>query len=163
MRDFITSPRFRANRFAAVFVFAALLTSGLGLGCAETGMSMDTPQPTVPWNQALATQAAGVFKQQVGSLYDEALKEPSFSGERTAYADLMNNLRELQEESSGLYQKLSDGKSRAQTQTNWERIRELSRDAREDASWQYVPEELANNAKTALSATDTLDAYYGTR
>lgn len=147
---------------AALFLASSLL----GLGCAaESGMAGtgDATGSTVPWSQALVTQAAQVLMQQYGDLYTSAREQPAFAGERSEYGQLLDKLRILKEESAGLHAKLEDGKGKAETMSSWERVSEVSRDAREDESWQFLPEDFSAKAKNVLAATDTLDGFYGTQ
>jgi len=165
----MTAPRSSSNAYSfgrngiATLAVACLL----GLGCAgDSGMGgMDSLASTssVPWSQTLATQAAGALMQQYGGLYESALKQPAFSGERTANAGLLDKLRILKEESASLHAKLADGKGKDETSSNWMRIKEVSRDAREAESWEFVPTDFSEKAKAVLSTTDTLDGFYGTQ
>jgi len=132
-----------------------------GVLAACEGMPTSTPQPTQAWSQQVVTQLAGQLAQQVSNLYTEALKEPEFSGERTAYGTTLQNLETLQEEMNGLHAELQDGKGLDATRTRYERINEISDDLKEDSAWEFLPDEFTSTAKSALTALDQLDAYYG--
>ena len=120
-------------------------------------------QPTTPWNQQIATQLAGQLRSQLASLYTTAEKEPEFAGERSAYGKTLDNLRILREESGELHAQLQDGKSYDQTVRTYERIKEVARDTQESESWEFLPTDFTSQAKTAFSALDKLDAYFGAR
>ena len=152
---------------SAALVTSLAAASLLGAGCAgESGMGSMTSTgggaATTPWNQQLATAAAQALMQQFGGLYDSAREQPAFAGERSEYGELLDKLRILKEESAGLHAQLEDGKGKAETRGRWQRIKEVSRDAREAESWQFIPTDYAENAKTVLATTDTLDAFFGT-
>jgi hypothetical protein len=117
----------------------------------------------VPWNQALVTAAAATFETQMSGLYDTAMKEPSFAGERSAYGETLDNLRVLREESSELHAKLADGKTRDETLHTWERIKEVVRDTQESSSWELLPTDFSTMAQAALGSTGQLDGFYGVR
>ena len=149
----------RSPQNRVVIVLPSILLA-LTLACAtDSGVGL----PSVPWNQAAVTQAAATFATQMGELYDTAIKDPSFAGERSAYGQTLDNLRILREESRGLHAKLADGETREQTLHSWERIKEITRDVRESESWQFVPTDFSASAKTALGSTQQLDSFYGVR
>ena len=110
---------------------------------------------------ALMPSGLGYDTGQIDALYETAIKDPSFAGERSAYGQTLDELRVLREESQGLHAKLDAGKTREQTLHSWERIKELTRDLRESASWEFVPTDLAASAKAALGSTQQLDGFYG--
>lgn len=150
-----------------VILVSTCAAAALGAGCAAdsgvgglTGMGGGT---AVPWNQQLVTQAASGLMQSFGGLYDSAREQPAFAGERSEYGELLDKLRVLKDESSGLYAQLADGKGQAETMGTWQRIKEVSRDAREAESWQFIPEDFSSKAKSVLATTDALDAFYGTQ
>jgi hypothetical protein len=154
-------PRLRTRSSCSVGLAAIAATCLLALGCAGMGGTAETP--TVPWSQTLVTQAAQTLMQQFGGLYDSALKQPAFAGERSANLELLDKLRILKEESDGLHAKLANGMGREETTDNWLRIKEVSRDAREAESWDFLPTDFADHAKAVLATTDTLDGFYGTQ
>ncbi len=130
-------------------------------GCAmmEAGT---TTTPTTPWSQQLATQAAGAFEQQMKALYQSALDEPVFAGERSEYGEMKDQLRVLKEESASLHERLSKGETRDQTLHTWERIKEVQRDLLDSENWQFIPSDFSEAAQMALQATQALDQMYGT-
>lgn len=130
---------------------------------ATAGYAADTSvgTPSIPWNQALVTQAAAAFAEQMKGLYDTAIKEPAFAGERTANSETLDNLRTLGEESRDLHAQLEDGKTREQTLHTWKRIKELQRDTLESTTWEFVPTDFSTSAQAALRSTDQLDRFYG--
>ena len=137
---------------------AALLASGCG---GMSGGAATNAVPTSVWNQTLVTQAAGQLAEGMSSLYGTAIKEPAFAGERTAYSATLDNLRILGEESKHLHAQLAAGKDREQTLHSYERIKELSRDARESESWALLPPSFTASADSAFGGLKLLDAYYG--
>jgi hypothetical protein len=152
-----TASRENSRQRVSNSVASALLV--LALGCAvDSGIA----PPAMPWSQAAVTAAAATFAGQIDTLYDTAIKDPSFAGERSAYGQTLDELRILREESQGLHAKLAAGKTREQTLHNWERIKELTRDVRESAAWEFVPTDLGTAAKAALGSTQPLDGFYGT-
>jgi len=120
-------------------------------------------QPTMPWSQQLVTQLSAQLEGQLSSLYDTALKEPEFAGERSAYGSTLDNLRKMKEEATGLHAKLKDGKGYDDTLGSYERLKEISRDTRESESWEFLPDDFRSQAETTLSSLDQLDAYFGAR
>ena len=152
------TPKHGAPHRVTIALPSILLT--LALGCAtDSGVG----PPSVPWNQAAVTAAAATFATQMDELYDTAIKEPSFSGERSAYGHTLDNLRILREESRALHAKLANGKTREQTLHSWERIKEITRDERESEAWEFVPTDFSATAKSALGNTQVLDGFFGVR
>jgi hypothetical protein len=141
-----------------VSISAASTLLALALGCAAAS---GVAPPTVPWSQTAVTAAAAAFAGQIDALYETAIKDPSFAGERSAHGQTLDELRVLREESRGLQAKLDAGKTREQTLHSWERIKELTRDLRESESWDFVPTDLAASAKAALGSTQQLGGFYG--
>ena len=164
----MTSPRFvnipahrPARRLALLCTLA--LSGALATGCAGgTGGMGGAATPTMPWNQGLATKAATTYAGNMESLYTTAYKMPAFAGERSAYDETLDTLRQLKEESGGLQAELAAGKDRAQTATRFERIQELTRDADESDAWEFLPEDFATSAKSSLATLNLLKGYYGT-
>ncbi len=142
----------RRPRDRVVIALPSILLA-LTLGCA-TGSGVGVP--SVPWNQEAVTRAAATFATQIDALYDTAIKDPSFAGERSANGQTLDNLRILREQSQGLHAKLANGETREQTLHSWERIREVTRDLRESESWQFVPTDLSESAKSTLGSTQLL-------
>lgn len=156
-------PRIALPTRAGVIVFLAPTLLALVFGCSMNGDSAGgMATPSSPWNQALVTAAAATFKTTMSGLYDSAMQEPAFAGERSAYGETLDNLRVLREESSALHAKLADGKTREETVSTWERIKEVTRDTQESSSWSMLPPDFSATAQTALGSTGPLDAFYGT-
>lgn len=126
-----------------------------------TGAAEAMAEPTMAWSQQAVTQLAGKLAADVSQLYTDAIKEPSFAGEHTAFGKTLQQLRALQEEVNGLHADLQAGKDLEATRDRFADIGELKRDLQVDASWDFVPSDLAAEAKTTLAALDQLDAYYG--
>ena len=152
------TPKHGPGHLVAIALRPILLATALG--CAtDSGVG----PPSVAWEQAAVTRAAAAFATQMDELYDAAIKQPAFAGERSAYGETLDDLRILREESRGLHAQLADGKNREQTLHSWERIREITRDLQESESWEFVPTDFSASAKSALGSTQRLDSFFGVR
>lgn len=152
----------RATHFGTRMLVATASSLLLAIA-ASSATDTNVGTPSTAWNQALVTQAAGLFAEQMKGLYETAIKEPAFAGERTANSETLDNLRVLGEESRSLHAQLEDGKTREQTLHTWQRIKELQRDALESSSWEFVPTDFSTSAQAALRSTDQLDGFYGVK
>lgn len=163
---FENTPVRRPARPTALLCALALttaLTAALVTGCAGgMGGMGGAATPAMPWNQELATKAATTYASNMANTYSTAYKMPQFAGERSAYGETLDTLRQLKEEAGGLQAELAAGKDRAQTATRFERIQELTRDADESEAWEFLPEDFATSAKSSLATINVLKGYYGT-
>jgi hypothetical protein len=145
---------------SSIRIVLLALVASAAVSCATNDAALT---PSLPWSQTLVTQAATAFSGQMSQLYTTAYKDPSFAGERSAYGETLDTLRTLKEESAGLQAELEDGKGRDETLHRYERVKELTRDAQESSAWEFIPTDLTNSAKSALSTISTLDGFYGPR
>jgi hypothetical protein len=147
-----------------IAITALTATAMLAPGCGGmSGGAATNAVPTSVWDQTLVTQAAGQLAEGMSGLYGTAIKEPAFAGERTAYGATLDKLRMLEEESKHLHAQLEAGKGREETLHSYERIKELSRDARENETWALLPPSFTASADSAFASLKGLDAYYGAR
>jgi hypothetical protein len=147
---------------ARVEVAALALVAALAFAC-EGIPGASGAQPTAPWSQALATQLASQLASGMTGLYDTAIKEPAFAGERAGARSTLENLRVLAEESRALKAQLEAGKTYEETVHTYENIKEVARDTQESESWTFLPADFTAKAEPAFAILKQLDAYYGAR
>ena len=143
-------------------VAALALSLAIAFAC-EGVPGASGAQPTATWSQTLATQLASQLASGMTGLYDTAIKEPAFAGERSEYGETLQNLRVLSEESRALKAELESGKTYEETLHRYENIKEVARDTQESESWTFLPADFTAKADGAFAVLKQLDAYYGAR
>jgi hypothetical protein len=133
----------------------------LGLGCASG--SAASRAPSQDWNQQKVTALAGQLTTSARALYTVLYQDPqsqSLSMEN-GQDSMGGSIRKLGESAAGLHAKLESGQDRTATLHEYQRIKELSRDAAESARFTDLAMDATQANALMNGLLSQLDGYYG--
>jgi hypothetical protein len=143
------------------------LAAGLGcaLGLAAVGASAQEPPPAaeqVRWDQARLTQYATELSDAVKRLRQEVRKVPSGNNlvERRSRAELLEDLRLIDNSASHLRSALVKGEGREETYATFKRIGTLRNDAAENARKSLLPAPMMDALVKAGEIHNRMFPYY---
>jgi hypothetical protein len=126
--------------------------------------SAETPATPASWDQERVTELAAELTDEVDRLYDvtyKALPSSGMAGSQSRQRhELQDTLRLLRSEARHLHARLAKGDGREQTRPVYRRIKELRRDAAEEARMLFLPNDVTTAMDEARDVWMRMHPYY---